>query len=69
LPDHVQSRRLAIQRTIAGRNEDPGAVLLDQARAIDRSVRMFAIIERVPDDILAEVKRKLAALLDIDGRP
>jgi len=46
-----------------------GAVLLDQARAIDRSVRMFAIIERVPDDILAEVKRKLAALLDIDGRP
>ena len=46
-----------------------GAILLDQVRAIDRSVRMFDIIERVPDDILAEVKRKLAALLDIDGRP
>ena len=46
-----------------------GAVLLDQVRAIDRSARMFAIIERVPDDILAEVKGKLAALLAIGERP
>jgi hypothetical protein len=42
-------------------NENPWCRSLDQARAIDRSVRMFAIIERVPDAILAEVKRKLAA--------
>jgi mRNA interferase MazF len=44
-----------------------GAVLVDQARAIDRSLRMFAIIERVPDTVLAEVKGILAALLGVEG--
>ena len=43
-----------------------GVVLVDQARAIDRTARMYAIIERAPDDVLAEVKGRLAALLRIN---
>lgn len=43
-----------------------GAVLVDQARAIDRNARMYAIIERAPDDVLIEVRGRLAALLGID---
>jgi mRNA interferase MazF len=43
-----------------------GAVLVDQARAIDRTARMYAIIERAPDDVLIEVRGRLAALLGID---
>jgi len=43
-----------------------GVVLIDQLRAIDRAARMHAIIERAPDDVLVEVKERLAALLNID---
>jgi len=43
-----------------------GVVLLDQLRAIDCTQRMFAIIERVPNEVLVEVRSKLAALLGID---
>lgn len=43
-----------------------GAVLVDQARAIDRATRMYAIIERAPEEVLAEVKRTLAALLEMN---
>jgi mRNA interferase MazF len=43
-----------------------GAVMLDQIRTIDRTQRMFATIERVPDEVLTEVKSKLAALLGTD---
>jgi mRNA interferase MazF len=49
-----------------------GVVLVDQARAIDRNTRMYAIIERVPDDLLAEVRGRLAALIgltDTHGTP
>jgi mRNA interferase MazF len=46
-----------------------GAVLLDQIRTIDRTQRMFAIIERVPREVLIEVRGKLAALLGIGGVP
>jgi mRNA interferase MazF len=42
-----------------------GMVLVDQIRAIDRESRMFAIIERVPDEFVAEVKGRLAALLEV----
>jgi mRNA interferase MazF len=42
-----------------------GVVLIDQIRTIDRSERMFSIIERVPDDVLAEMRARLAALLQI----
>ncbi|MFZ0459283.1 MAG: type II toxin-antitoxin system PemK/MazF family toxin [Rhodoplanes sp.] len=40
-----------------------GAVLVDQLRAIDRSVRLFTIIERAPREVLLETLRRLAALL------
>ena len=42
-----------------------GVVLIDQIRTIGRSERMFSIIERVPDDVLAEIRARLAALLQI----
>lgn len=44
-----------------------GAVLVDQVRTIDRSKRMFDIIERAPRAVLEEVLGRLAALLGIDG--
>ena len=42
-----------------------GVVLIDQIRTVDRSERMFSIIERVPDDVLAEIRARLEALLQI----
>ena len=42
-----------------------GAVLVDQIRSVDRSVRGFRFIERAPDTILAEVREVLRALLGI----
>ncbi len=43
-----------------------GVILVDQVRTIDRAERMFDIIERAPQDLLAEVRGKLAALLGFD---
>lgn len=43
-----------------------GVVLVDQLRVIDRTQRMFAIVERVPNELLVEVRAKLAALLGVD---
>ena len=43
-----------------------GVVLVDQLRVIDRTQRMFAIVERVPEALLIEVRVKLAALLGVD---
>jgi mRNA interferase MazF len=45
--------------------ETRGFVLVDQVRAIDRSQRMFDIIETVSPDFLAEIRGHLAALLGI----
>jgi mRNA interferase MazF len=42
-----------------------GVVLVDQIRTIDRSERMFEIIERVPDEVLWEIRARLGALLQI----
>lgn len=44
-----------------------GVVLIDQVRTIDRSRRMFEIIERVPDAFVDEVRGRLGALLGIDS--
>jgi mRNA interferase MazF len=44
-----------------------GVVLVDQVRTIDRPERMFDLIERAPDDLLAEVRGRLAALLGFDA--
>src|SRR5437016_5901699 len=38
-----------------------GLVLVDQVRTIDRTERMFEIIERAPKELLAEVRGRLAA--------
>lgn len=51
LPDNVKTR---------------GFVMTDQIRAIERSERMFEIVENVPMDLLAEVRGRVAALLGID---
>ena len=40
-----------------------GAVLVDQLQAVDRSERLFTIIERAPREVLLETLQRLAALL------
>jgi len=40
-----------------------GAVLVDQLRAIDRSQRMFVVIERAPRELVLEAVQRLTALL------
>jgi mRNA interferase MazF len=52
LPDGLQTR---------------GAVLVDQVRSIERSERMFGVIERAPFTVVVEVHRRLAALLGFDA--
>jgi mRNA interferase MazF len=44
-----------------------GAVLSDQVKSVDREARKLTVAGRVPDDVLADVKAKIAALLDLDG--
>jgi mRNA interferase MazF len=43
-----------------------GFVLVDQVRAIDRSRRMFDVVESVPEAFVDEVRGRLMALLGID---
>jgi mRNA interferase MazF len=43
-----------------------GMVLVDQIRTIDRTQRMFKIIERAPDAVIADVRGRLAALLRLE---
>jgi len=45
-----------------------GAVLVDQIRSVDRMMRGFRFIVRAPDEVLKEVRLKLAALVGIDFR-
>ncbi|ATQ67631.1 MULTISPECIES: type II toxin-antitoxin system PemK/MazF family toxin [Methylosinus] len=45
-----------------------GAVLVDQIRAVDRSMRLHGLIETAPDEVLSEVRAKLAALVGFDVR-
>jgi mRNA interferase MazF len=42
-----------------------GSVLADQPRTVHRSERGFRFIERAPDEVLADVRAILAALLGI----
>jgi mRNA interferase MazF len=46
--------------------ETKGVVLVDQMRAIDRTQRMFGIVETVPATLMGAVRLKLAALLGIE---
>ena len=43
-----------------------GVVLVDQIRAVDLAQRLFGIIEKVPAEVIAATRIKLAALLGID---
>ena len=43
-----------------------GAILVDQVRSVDRVMRGFRLIGRVPNEILMEVRFKLAALIGLD---
>jgi mRNA-degrading endonuclease toxin of MazEF toxin-antitoxin module len=43
-----------------------GALLVDQVRSVDRTMRGFRFIARIPDEILTEARFKLAALIGID---
>jgi mRNA interferase MazF len=43
-----------------------GAVLVDQIRVIERADRMFDIVERAPNELLSDVRGRLAALLSFD---
>jgi mRNA interferase MazF len=44
-----------------------GAVLVDQVRSIDRSSRILRSLGTAPDNVLAEVRGKLRALLGLNG--
>jgi len=43
-----------------------GAILVDQVRSVDRTVRGFRRIGSVPETLLTEVRMRLAALVGID---
>lgn len=43
-----------------------GSILIDQIRALDRTQRGFRRIGEIPDEVLADVRAKLAALIGID---
>jgi mRNA interferase MazF len=43
-----------------------GFVLVDQVRTIDREQRMFGLIERAPDEVIAQVLGKLASLFGMN---
>ncbi len=40
--------------------------MVDQVRSIDRAVRLFDIVEKVPPTIVVEVRKRLGTLLGID---
>jgi mRNA-degrading endonuclease toxin of MazEF toxin-antitoxin module len=42
-----------------------GAILVDQVRTLDRRMRGFRHVGRVPDDVLADVRARLAELIGI----
>lgn len=46
-----------------------GSVLVDQVRTVERVDRMFDWIEAAPAELLAEVRGRLAALLNIYVSP
>lgn len=43
-----------------------GAILVDQIRALDRTARGFRLMGRVPDQVLNDVRGRLAALVGIN---
>jgi mRNA-degrading endonuclease toxin of MazEF toxin-antitoxin module len=43
-----------------------GAILVDQIRSVDRSVRGFRRMGNVPEQVLAEVRKLLAVVLGVE---
>jgi mRNA interferase MazF len=43
-----------------------GAILADQIRSVDRTTRGFRFIDRIPEEILTEVRFKIASLIGLD---
>jgi mRNA interferase MazF len=43
-----------------------GMVMVDQVRMVDRASRLFDVIDSVPDETLAVVRGRLAALIGFD---
>src|SRR3954468_23530981 len=43
-----------------------GSVMVDQVRVVERAERMFAIIEAAPQQVLSDVRGRLAALLGFE---
>lgn len=43
-----------------------GAILADQVRSVDRTARGFRFIDRVSEEIVMQVRVKLAALIGLD---
>jgi mRNA interferase MazF len=43
-----------------------GAILADQVRSVDRMARGFRFIDRVPYEVLMQVRAKLVALIGLD---
>lgn len=43
-----------------------GVVLVDQVRTVDRARRVFDVIDRVPPEVMDEVRAKLAVLVGIE---
>lgn len=46
-----------------------GVVLVDQVRTVDRDERMFGVVEQVPNEVLADVRGVVAALIGLDAVP
>jgi mRNA interferase MazF len=46
-----------------------GAVLVDQVKSVDRWARGCDIVGLVPDDVMADIRGRLAALLGISDAP
>jgi mRNA interferase MazF len=46
-----------------------GSVLVDQVRTIERSERLFDVIERASPAVVADVRGRLAALLGLESGP
>lgn len=44
-----------------------GSILVDQVRTIERSERLFDVIERAPPDVVSDVRGRLAALLGLEA--
>jgi mRNA interferase MazF len=42
-----------------------GAVLVDQIKSVDRQVRGCKIVGRLPDEVMADIRGRLAALLGL----